>query len=129
MNNEQIFEDEDDWLYLRLEIFPDPKIQHDEAKLKQYEKVDIDLITWKTLIMSSLNKVYGLIGESSPFDIPVKLSTKSTILKIQIQDEEKFSNSFLSYAFDLSKYTDVDVDCCIKIAKKARHVALVIEEK
>ncbi|CAL1181864.1 unnamed protein product [Candida parapsilosis] len=105
------------WLYINLEITPDPIILQDETKSKEYEQIDIDLITWRTLITTSLGKMYGLIGESLPFDIPAKLSSKSIILKIQTQDKEKFSNSSLSYTFNLNKYTDLDANCYIKIKK------------
>ena len=67
-----------------------------------------------------------MIGESSPFDIPVKPSLKSIVLKIQTEDEEKFNNSFLSYTFNLNKYTDMDVNAYIKILKKGHHVGLVV---
>lgn len=105
---------------------PDPIVHQDESKLKEYEQVDVDLITWRTIIMTSLNRMYGMIGESSPFDIPVKPSLKSIVLKIQTEDEEKFNNSFLSYTFNLNKYTDMDVNAYIKILKKGHHVGLVV---
>lgn len=76
--------------------------------------------------MISLNKMYGLIGESSPFEISAELSSKSIILKIQTEDKEKFNNSLLSYTFNLNRYTELDLNCYIKIKKSAHYVALVM---
>ncbi|CAI5757205.1 unnamed protein product [Candida verbasci] len=111
-------EHEDNVYYLNLEIVPDPSINEDKQLLKEFKETNIDSIIWNSIILTSLNKMYGLIGESSPFEIPTIIDSKSIILKIQIEDFEKFNNSFISYIFNLSKfYSALNINCQIRINK------------
>lgn len=76
--------------YLFEQSFPDPSIHQDETKLLEYDNnIDIDMITWKSIILLSLNKLYGLIGESSPFDLLTKIDSKTILIRIHKDD---FSN-------------------------------------
>ncbi|KAI5954474.1 hypothetical protein KGF54_002249 [Candida jiufengensis] len=122
------------WCYLDIAIQPDPIIHADTNESKQllstYETIEMDLITWNTLILTSLNKLYGLIGESSPFEI-IKHNNnplqKQIILKIQVEDQSKFNNSLMSYTFNLSKYfNDLNLNCNFKINKIENYVGLVL---
>lgn len=91
-----------------------------------FDQIDISTPIWHTLLMSCLNKMYGLIGEASPFDIMAKKTSKAIILRIQYEDIEKFSNSILAYTFNLNRYSDLDLNCNVRITKKGEQIGLVV---
>ena len=84
--------------------------------------------------MKSMNKLYGLIGESIPFEILSQTTTTTTttthdnsiIIKIYKQDYEKFNNGLFSYIFSLNDYYGIDINCYIKIEKLGEFLGLVI---
>ncbi|KAI5962249.1 uncharacterized protein KGF55_003325 [Candida pseudojiufengensis] len=122
------------WCYFKLIIHPDPIIfeesNNSKHLLARYDAIEIDVVTWRTLIIKSLSKLYGLIGEASPFEI-IKTENqslnKTMILKIQLQDKDKFNNSLMSYTFNLNEYyNDLDLNCNIRIVKTENYIGLVI---
>ncbi|RCK63476.1 hypothetical protein Cantr_09756 [Candida viswanathii] len=113
-----------DWCYMKLQIFPDPSIHQDESKLLEYANVAIDMITWKSIILLSLNKLYGLIGEASPFDLLAVIDPKTILIRMHKQDFPKFNNSLMSWTFNLNQYYPVDVACYVKVISLGEFVGL-----
>ncbi|KAK6873469.1 MAG: hypothetical protein M5E90_04685 [Asgard group archaeon] len=113
--------------YLFEQSFPDPSIHQDETKLLEYNNnIDIDMITWKSIILLSLNKLYGLIGESSPFDLLTKIDSKTILIRIHKDDFFKFNNSLMSWTFNLNMYYPIDVGCYVKVINLGEFVGLSI---
>ncbi|CAK9436873.1 uncharacterized protein LODBEIA_P13950 [Lodderomyces beijingensis] len=114
------------WQYLTLEIFPDPSIFANSSLEAEFNNFDVSLSIWQSLFMSSLNKLYGLIGEASPYEIMVRKSKHEVVLKIQFQDLEKFSNCFLSYTFNLSRFSDLDLPCFIRVVNRGEYIGQIV---
>lgn len=77
--------------------------------------------------MSSLGKMYGLIGESSHFDI-LKSEGRSVVIRFHKDDSEKFNNSLMAHTFKVNKYIELtgEVDCGIVINKCDENIGLVV---
>lgn len=89
----------------------------------------LDFISLKSIITSSLGKLYGLIGEASHFDI-LEIRAKKLIIRIQPQDVEKFRNSFMAFTFNASKFgvSTSEVSCFLKVNKSSPHLGLAVDE-
>lgn len=99
--------------------------------LQQFNEATIDKVIWKTIILTSLNKLYGLIGESSHFDI-LQNQNKSAIIRLQQPDKEKFVNSIMAHTFQMNKYSqniESDVNCGIRINKCDNFLGLVMDQE
>lgn len=99
----------------------------------KFNDLNIDWITWKSIILSSLGKLYGLIGEASHFDILQLQEARPSvklIIRIQHEDKDKFINSFMAFTFKLSKFIggDYDVNCYIRVNKNNDHLGLVLDK-
>ncbi|KHC67851.1 hypothetical protein MGE_01222 [Candida albicans P75010] len=118
------------WYYMNIEIVPQPDITFTDnnTRLEEFNKIKIDPSIWKSLIMKSMNKLYGLIGESIPFEILSQSTDEknSIIIKIYKQDFERFSNGLFSFTFSLMDYYGIDINCYIKIEKSGQFLGLVI---
>lgn len=105
---------------------PDPNA-NDPQLLSEFNELEIDPIVWKSFITTALNKLYGLIGESSPFDILARPNNKQAIIKIYRDQEEVFRNSLMGYTFNLGRISSVDVNCYIRVVKLGNYIGLVID--
>ncbi|CUM46112.1 unnamed protein product [Debaryomyces fabryi] len=99
----------------------------------KFNDLSIDWITWKSIILSSLGKLYGLIGEASHFDILQLQETRPAmklIIRIQHEDKDKFISSLMAFTFKLSKFIggDYDVNCYIRVNKNNDHLGLVLDK-
>lgn len=84
------------------------------------EEYNIDLITWKTIISSSINKLYGLVGEARDFEI-ISYKGKNSILRIHVQDKDIFITSFFGYTFNLNKYISSENESLNAYIKVSSH--------
>ncbi|EGW32508.1 uncharacterized protein SPAPADRAFT_61567, partial [Spathaspora passalidarum NRRL Y-27907] len=112
------------WYYLNLQIQPEPI--SDSNLVQAYNAVAIDLITWRLFISTALNKLYGLIGESTPYDIIATPTDKSIIIRTYYEDIDKFVTALMAYTFNLGKDTQVDINCYIKVSKRGEFIGLVV---
>lgn len=99
----------------------------------KFNDLNIDWITWKSIVLGSLGKLYGLVGEASHFDIFQLQETKPAIkliIRIQPEDKDKFINSFMAFTFKLSKFIggDYDVNCYVRVNKNNDHLGLVLDK-
>lgn len=99
----------------------------------KFNDLNIDWITWKSIVLGSLGKLYGLVGEASHFDILQLQETKPAIkliIRIQPEDKDKFINSFMAFTFKLSKFIggDYDVNCYVRVNKNNDHLGLVLDK-
>lgn len=96
----------------------DPQYAQEHATY--VKEFSIDSLSLKSIILASLGKLYGLIGESIPLDILEILKKNPTklIIRTQIEDKEKLINSLLAFTFNMGKFGgDLDVSCYIKVVK------------
>ncbi|QFZ27282.1 putative mitochondrial zinc maintenance protein [Clavispora lusitaniae] len=108
------------WHYFLLSITPDPRLQKADDGL--YEALDVDLLTWRSLIQHCLFALYGIVGEARHFDILMRQSSSPAldcIVRIQQEDEEMFLKCFANYSFALNnyfgqKYDGVNARICVK---------------
>lgn len=99
----------------------------------KFNDLTIDWITWKSIVLSGLGKLYGLIGEASHFDILQLQETRPAIkliIRIQQEDKEKLINSLMAFTFKLSKFIggDYDVNCYVRVNKNNDHLGLVLDQ-
>lgn len=111
---------------------PDANILDDVELTKDFSQVEIDTISWKTAVQSSLRKMYGLLGEASHFDI-LRNKNKKAIIRIQYQDLEKFRNSLMSFTFRLntlmgSSISSGDINCYIKVNGSGDYLGLLMDD-
>lgn len=109
----------------------DPQFVKDHSE--DYNDLSIDLITWKSIILSALGKLYGLIGEASHFDILQTLETKlakKVIIRIQPEDKEKIINCLMAFTFKLSKFIggEYDTNCHVRVNKNSDYLGLVLDK-
>lgn len=92
----------------------------------------IDKVVWKTIILASLGKLYGLVGEASHFDV-LQNRGLLAIIRIQLNDKDKFMSSLMSYTFNLVKYSsdmmNEDVNAYIKVNKCHNFLGLVYDPR
>lgn len=109
---------------------PEPAVLQSKSVRKQFEEVEVDKITWKTWIGASLLKLYGLVGESSHYDI-LHSTRKSCVVRVYSEDKDMFINSFTSYTFSFGNYfgtnlDDADMACHLLLIQSALCMALII---
>lgn len=54
----------------------------------------VDLISWKTIVLDALNQMYGAVGQLSPFDI-IHHEGANAIVRCQIADAERVKLALL----------------------------------
>lgn len=84
---------------------PDPEL---ETSLNHiYRALDVDLLTWKSIVSTALFTLYGLVGQARHFDVLVKQKTMPAlkcIIRVQPEDAEVFATSLSSHSFGLGDY-------------------------
>lgn len=94
-----------DWYYLRLALTPDPELFQSLPSL--YEELQVDLLTWRSLVSTALVDFYGLVGQARHFDILTHEKTRpglQSIIRIQKEDVDVFCTSINNYSFGLGDY-------------------------
>lgn len=84
---------------------PDPRLEQNDSLL--YEALDVDLLTWRSVLQSSLFSLYGIMGEARHFDILMKQKPSPSldcIIRVQHEDEELFLSCIANYSFELDSY-------------------------
>lgn len=84
------------------------------------------MITWKSIILSSLNKLYGIIGESSPFDLLTIIDGKTILIRVHKDDFPKFNNSLMSWTFNLNRYYPIDIGCYVRVINRGEFAGLSV---
>lgn len=98
--------------------------------IEQVDAIVIDKLSWKSIILTSLGKLYGLVGEASHFDV-LQAENRSSIIRLQSQDEVQFGNSLMAHTFLLNKYCqlEADINCRVRINKCDRFLGAVIDDE
>ncbi|KAM9910853.1 hypothetical protein OXX69_004084 [Metschnikowia pulcherrima] len=94
-----------DWHYLRVKLTPDPLLEQTNPDL--YKNIDIDLLTWRSILVHALGELYGLLGEASHFDIFVKQTKRpalEAVVRIQAADLDRYITSLSNFSCSLSDY-------------------------
>lgn len=92
----------------------------DQQDLKQLQ---IDKLTWITIISNSLKKLYGLVGEALFYEIEsLDNNGKQCTIKILKEDEKMFINSFFTYKFIFNKIYggNIDSESYVKYLNKVK---------
>lgn len=55
---------------------------------------NVDLISWKTIVLGALNQMYGAVGQLSPFDI-LHHDGATAIVRCQVADAERMKTALL----------------------------------
>lgn len=93
--------------------------------------MQIDAITWKTLVFSSMKALYGIVGEARHFDVLQRLkSAPRAIIRVHRDDADLFVASFMAYAFKLNRHLGDTyfTEACIRVAKRAAFLGLVVDD-
>lgn len=119
------------WYYLHIQIVPEPLVFQIEELKKEFESVEVDRITWKTLVASALKKLFGIVGESLHFDV-LHNTGKKCIIRIYLEDKEMFINSFNSYSMQLNDHfghslDTAEVECSLRVIKDSVFIGELIE--
>lgn len=90
----------------------DPNFIEKNQQLEEYKSLELDKLTWITLITNAVGKLYGLVGESLFYEI-IQLSDngKKCNVKIMKEDEKVFKNSFFTYKFKFNAIYGGNLDC------------------
>ncbi|ODV97564.1 hypothetical protein PACTADRAFT_73288 [Pachysolen tannophilus NRRL Y-2460] len=97
------------WFYFKLQVVVD--MTNDDG-------LDLDLLTWKTILLRSFKKFYGLVGESIQFDLLQKIDNKTVIIRCYKEDKDVVTNSLVSSQTTL----DNNVECYIRILNKSQYL-------
>ncbi|SGZ50186.1 CIC11C00000003257 [Sungouiella intermedia] len=84
---------------------PDPELFQSLPSL--YEELQVDLLTWRSLVSTALVDFYGLVGQARHFDILTHEMTRpglQSIIRIQKEDVDVFCTSINNYSFGLGDY-------------------------
>jgi ribonuclease P/MRP protein subunit POP8 len=98
--------------------------------VEQVDAIVIDKLSWKSIILTSLGKLYGLVGEASHFDV-IQAENMTSIIRLHSQDQVRFGNSLMAHTFLLNKYCQLgaDVNCRVRINKCDRFLGAVIDDE
>ncbi|CAN3357292.1 hypothetical protein DICA3_F28062 [Diutina catenulata] len=86
------------WYYLHLKVVPSTALDG-----KNVDNEEIDLISWKTLVMAAVSNMYGLVGSASHFDVLHRQGLEA-VIRIQPEDADKFSTALMGHAILFSTY-------------------------
>ncbi|ODV78208.1 uncharacterized protein CANTADRAFT_102061 [Suhomyces tanzawaensis NRRL Y-17324] len=122
-----------EWRYLSLELTPDPLVLQEPLFRSQFEQLEVDSLTWKQVVLASMKKMYGIVGEAAHFDV-LHRTKKRAIIRVQPEDEDKFKTSLFSYvtvmeSFLGSSSSCSDLECYVRVAKSAEHLGMVAESE
>lgn len=95
---------------------PDPRLKQSLAAV--YEKLDVDLLTWRSIVGNALFGMYGLVGQARHFDVLVKqrsMPALKCIIRIQNEDSEVFATSISNYSFALGDYLGSELDMSARV--------------
>lgn len=117
------------WEYLHLSVACDPSLQQTRPQL--YDQLNIDLLTWRTLISNALAELYGIVGEARHFDILAKQQKPpalDAVIRIAPEDKDVFVTSLASYNFDLSGHLgrEYDVTASIKVKNSSPYLGQLV---
>ena len=107
----------------------DPSLQQTRPQL--YEKLNIDLLTWRTLITNALADMYGIVGEARHFDILAKQQKTpalDAVIRVMPEDKDVFITSLASYNFSLSDHLgqEYDVTASITVKNSSPYLGLLV---
>ncbi|OBA20645.1 hypothetical protein METBIDRAFT_43253 [Metschnikowia bicuspidata var. bicuspidata NRRL YB-4993] len=119
------------WHYLRIKITPDPILEQNNRPL--YNNIDVDLLTWRSMLTHALGQLYGLLGEASHFDVLVKQTQKpavEAVVRIQEADVHRFCTSLLNYSCCLSDYLgqEYPVSAYARVVDRLPFLGVVVDE-
>lgn len=117
------------WENLHLSVTCDPSLQQTRPQL--YEKLNIDLLTWRTLITNALADMYGIVGEARHFDILAKQQKTpalDAVIRVMPEDKDVFITSLASYNFSLSDHLgqEYDVTASITVKNSSPYLGLLV---
>lgn len=95
--------------------------------------MEVDNLTWKTLIGNSLKTLHGIRGDACHFDILDKPKSKPVnrvIIRTQVEDKELFITSLTNYTFWVGLHlgSEFDTDGYLKINKQALYLGLLLND-
>ncbi|KAK6203151.1 uncharacterized protein RJT21DRAFT_25123 [Scheffersomyces amazonensis] len=97
--------------------------------MKEFNRITIDLIVWKTIIQTALGRMYGLIGESLQFDL-IMSHDHQVVLRVYKLDIDKFITSLMGYVINIGKYYDLEnqreLHCGLQVIRYGDYLGLVV---
>lgn len=97
----------------------DPSLEQTRPQL--FQNINIDLLTWRTLINSALADLYGIVGEARHYDILAKQQKPpalDAVIRIMPEDKDVFLTSLASYNLSLRDHLGLEYDVTASITVK-----------
>lgn len=86
-----------------------------------FSKINVDLLTWRSLINRALRELHGIIGEARHFDLLLKSQQDGglhSVVRIQSDDAVTFTESLEHSTFGLDEYLGQDFPFSARVMVK-----------
>lgn len=97
-----------------------------------FSKINVDLLTWRSLINRALRELNGIIGEARHFDILLKSDDGGlrSVIRIQSEDAITFAESLEHSTFGLDEYLgqDYPFSARVMVNRSLANLGLLVEQ-